>query len=191
MKKDKVERIAELYHLIMFELGIKRNSDNAETPMRVAKSLAEMTDSERVGIETLKEQCTTFYRGKQDMSVVVQNDLEVASFCSHHHLPFFGKAEIVYIPGQYILGLSKFQRIVNYFSRKPQVQEDLTKDILYFLVRELQPQYVSVRIYDCTHSCMCSRGVRSQSKTSTFFEKYSGDLKSHELDKINQLLARK
>ena len=170
---EKQTLIAGLYKDIMDILEIEETPDNADTPNRVAKALLEMTRTTRK--ETVKELmdvCTTFENHSHGI-LLEQDDIEFSSMCSHHHLPFFGKVKITYVAGDHILGLSKFNRIVEWFSNKPQVQEDMTMEIGVFLAGLLSPQYLKVELYDCMHSCMCSRGVKSRATTKTVFE-YGG-----------------
>ena len=173
MNKDAetLVRIAKLYKEIMNELGIGETDDNKETPLRVAKSLFEMTDSVRdiSWGKDLEAKCTTFVN-RAPLVLLEQDDIEFSSMCSHHHLPFFGKVKITYIAGKRIIGLSKFNRVVEYYSKFPQVQEDMTVQIAEYLFNLLLPKYLRVEIYDCQHTCMCSRGVKSRAKTSTVIE---------------------
>lgn len=171
---ERVMKIASHYTRIMEELGIPETPDNKETPMRVAKALLEMTETTRKGNEKeLIAKCTSF--DNQAPGVVLEQEgIEFSSMCSHHHLPFIGKVRIKYIAGEKIIGLSKFNRIVEFFSKKPQVQEDMTMEIAMFLVKQLKPKYLKVEIYDCLHTCMCCRGVKSRATTNTHFE-YHGE----------------
>jgi GTP cyclohydrolase IA len=157
------------YAEIMDYLEIAPSADNKETPKRVIKALREMTES--VGLSPqleLKELCTTFENRSKGI-IVEQDGMPFSSMCSHHHLPFFGNVKISYIARERIIGLSKFQRIVNFFAKKPQVQEDFTEEIGMFLKDLLDPKEIKVEVYDCTHTCMCARGVRSGAKTTTKF----------------------
>lgn len=160
------EGIAERYGQIMTILEIPFNDDNSDTPIRVAKALIEMTSSLNTDLGELIQKCTTF-ENKRKGVLVQMDDIEYSSMCSHHHLPFFGKVKIDYVPNERIIGLSKFDRIVDFFSRKPQVQEEFTHEIADFIINILDPHYLSVEVYDSTHTCMCSRGVRSKAKTTT------------------------
>jgi GTP cyclohydrolase I len=161
-------KIAVLYSEIMDELGIPETEDNRETPMRVAKALIEMTQNVNKDEKELVAKCTTFRNQSRGIELV-QDNIEFASMCSHHHLPFFGKVKVTYIPNYLIIGLSKFNRIVDFYSKKPQVQEDFTHEIGNFLIGHLSPQYLEVEVYDCQHTCMCARGVHSRATTSTKF----------------------
>ena len=95
---------------------------------------------------------------KHDEMVLVK-DIEFASCCEHHLLPFTGKAHIGYLPDGKIVGLSKLARVVDAVARRPQVQERMTEEIADLIMNELQPRGVGV-IVEATHSCMTIRGVR-------------------------------
>ena len=90
--------------------------------------------------------------------MVVLQHIPVKSVCSHHLLPFVGEAAVAYIPDERLCGISKLSRIVDYFSRRPQMQEELTSDIVNFLFEQLSPQGAGV-IIKATHMCMVMRGV--------------------------------
>lgn len=164
---EHTELIARKYAEIMNLLGIPVNDDNRNTPYRVAKALIEMTENVGKEEKELIEQCTTFENKNKGNVALEQDEIEFSSMCSHHHLPFFGKVKISYMPNECIIGLSKFNRVVNFFAKKPQVQEDFTAEIGQFLVDILDPKYLDVEVYDCTHTCMCSRGVRSLATTKS------------------------
>ena len=136
-----------------------------DTPKRVAKAFRENF----AGLWQKPEEVltTTFDIGHQELVIV--REIEVFSHCEHHLTPFHGVAHIGYIPGESgrITGLSKLARLVDLYSRRPQVQERLTSQIADALVEILQPSGVIV-IIDCEHLCMSMRGVRkSQARTTT------------------------
>lgn len=167
--KAKLAAIQNLYGEIMDLLGIPETEDNADTPKRVAKALWEMTDTLRKPLDDLIDNCTTFKNTAPGV-YVEQDEIEFSSMCSHHHMPFFGKVRIRYKAGETVIGLSKFKRIVDHFANMPQIQENLTFEITAFLQLHLDAEYVKVEVYDCIHTCMCSRGVKSAAKTSTISE---------------------
>lgn len=98
--------------------------------------------------------------------MIIGNHLRMFSICEHHLLPFFGEVSIGYIPDGQIFGLSKFQRIVDKFASKPQIQERLTKDIADFIVECVHPKGVGVVVV-ATHTCVFARGVQSASAEFT------------------------
>ena len=99
-------------------------------------------------------------------SMIVLQHIPVKSICAHHLLPFVGEATVAYIPNKLICGLSKLSRVVDYFSRRPQVQEMLTHDIAQFLRTQLDPQGVGV-IIKASHMCMHMRGVNHDGSMTT------------------------
>ena len=155
---------SHIKHLLRFLGDDPDRSGLKETPRRVIDSWLEMTSGNR----TDPRQFLKFFEDDEptDEMVIIEN-LPVWSNCEHHLLPFFGSASIAYIPTNKVLGLSKFARIVDAFSRRLQVQERLTKQIADFLDEHLNAQGVGV-ILCCRHLCMESRGVKSpQSRTLT------------------------
>ncbi len=98
--------------------------------------------------------------------MVVVKDIELYSLCEHHILPFFGKAHVAYIPSGKIVGLSKIPRIVDVYSRRLQVQERLTTEVLECIERTLNPLGVAV-VIEAAHMCMMMRGVQKQNSVTT------------------------
>lgn len=97
--------------------------------------------------------------------MLIETNITVNSLCEHHLVPIIGSAHVAYIPGDHVLGLSKFNRVVDYFSRRPQVQERLTKDILNCLQDVLKTDDVAV-VIDAAHMCVRMRGVRDRSSVT-------------------------
>lgn len=148
---------------LLGSLGFRPYEDGhmKETPKRVAKMFMELTE----GYEDPKFNFTTFPRGRNDQ-MIVQSGIPVFSLCSHHLLPFFGLAHVAYVPGKRLVGLSKLARVVKHFSRRFQVQEDLTQQIADYIQKKLKPQGVGV-VLECTHLCMAMRGVEKPHVTTT------------------------
>lgn len=138
-----------------------------KTPERVAKAMQFLTQGyEQNPADILK---SAMFTEEYDEMVIVK-DIELYSLCEHHMLPFFGKCHIAYIPNGHIVGLSKFPRLVDAFSRRLQVQERLTDQIRDCIQETLKPQGVAVAI-EAQHLCMQMRGVQKQNSftiTSAF-----------------------
>lgn len=100
---------------------------------------------------------TTF--GAEINQMIVVKDIEFASICKHHLLPFFGKIHVGYLPNKLMVGVSKIPRLVDFYARRPQTQEELTSQIASFMKDKLEAMGVAV-IADAVHTCMCARGVR-------------------------------
>lgn len=162
MDKERIERaVREIL------LAIGEDPDRAglvETPKRVANMYEEIF----AGLQDdPRRHLKLFDEGNNDEMVVVR-DIPMYSMCEHHLLPFIGKAHIAYIPSDgRVIGLSKLARIVDSFSKKPQLQERLTSQIADFLDKELSPQGVAV-VIEAEHLCMTMRGARAAgAKTQT------------------------
>jgi GTP cyclohydrolase I len=134
-----------------------------KTPERVAKAMQFLTQGYEIDPgEILK---SAMFAEKYDDMVIVR-DIEVYSLCEHHMLPFFGKCHIAYIPNGHIVGLSKFPRLVDAFSRRLQVQERLTNEIRDCIENTLNPRGVAVCV-EAQHLCMQMRGVQKQNSLTT------------------------
>ncbi|HTU92152.1 MAG TPA: GTP cyclohydrolase I FolE [Gemmataceae bacterium] len=126
-----------------------------ETPARVGRMYAEMFSGLHADPRQLLSKTFT---QKYDEMVLVR-DIEFASMCEHHLLPFMGKAHIAYLPAGRIVGLSKLPRVVEALAHRPQVQERMTEELADLLMEEIKPRGVAV-ILEATHTCMTIRGVR-------------------------------
>ncbi len=134
-----------------------------KTPERAAKAMQFLMQ----GYNADAEEVLRSAMFKEDYNeMVVVKDIELYSLCEHHMLPFFGKAHIGYIPDGYIVGLSKLPRVVDVFSRRMQVQERLTHDILECINRTIKPTGVAV-VIEAQHMCMMMRGVQKQNSVTT------------------------
>ena len=139
---------------LLTALGLAIDNDEmAETPRRMAHALAEM-------IAVPAFDFTTFANTEGYDELVLVEDIPVRSLCEHHMLPFTGVAHIGYLPGDRILGLSKFARVVDFFAQRPQTQERLTKQVAEHLRQQLSPVGVGV-VVEAEHTCMSLRGVRA------------------------------
>ena len=133
-----------------------------KTPHRVERSLRFLTSGYETSVDEVLNGAMFAAEGSE---MVVVKDIEFYSLCEHHMLPFFGKAHIAYIPGETILGLSKFARVVDVFARRMQVQERMTTQIADALEAALSPRGIAV-VTEASHLCMMMRGVEKQGSST-------------------------
>lgn len=167
----KVELITKHFKEIMNILGLDLNDDSLKgTPHRVAKMYVKEIFS---GLNPANKPKAKLFENKFHYNeMLVEKDITFYSNCEHHFVPIFGKAHVAYISSGKVIGLSKINRIVQYFSKRPQVQERLTVQIANELKSVLKTEDVAV-IMDASHLCVSSRGVNDfNSKTVTAH--YSG-----------------
>jgi GTP cyclohydrolase I len=157
------ERIRAAVREILLAVGEDPDREGLrETPERVARMYAEVF----AGLHSdPRELLQKTFTQKYD-EVVLVKDIQFASFCEHHLLPFLGKAHIAYLPKGKIVGLSKLARLVEVLARRPQVQERMTEELADMLTQELEPRGVAV-IVEASHSCMTIRGVRNPDSNCT------------------------
>jgi GTP cyclohydrolase I len=134
-----------------------------KTPERIAKALQFITQGYSQDAKAILDSAK-FHEDVSEMIIV--KDIELYSMCEHHMLPFFGKAHVAYIPNGYITGLSKIARVVDVYSRRLQVQERLTTQILDAIKESLNPYGVAV-VIEASHLCMMMRGVQKQNSVTT------------------------
>lgn len=141
-----------------------------DTPVRVEKSLKFLTSGYKENpIKLLQE--ALFSTSNKEMVII--RDIEFYSMCEHHLLPFFGKVSIGYFPDKKVVGLSKIPRLVNIFSRRLQIQEQLTEEIANSILEGVNPKGVAVYI-QAKHMCMEMRGVEKYSST-TITQSFKGN----------------
>lgn len=142
-----------------------------KTPERMAKAMQYLTQGYSLNANEILESAK-FHEDVSEMVIV--KDIELYSMCEHHMLPFYGKAHVAYIPNGFITGLSKIARVVDVYSRRLQVQERLTHQILTAIKESLNPMGVAV-VIEASHLCMMMRGVSKQNSvttTSAFFGEF-------------------
>jgi len=151
-------------------LGIRLDGEELrETPGRMARAYAELFDSRPFRL-------TTFPNEEGYDELVLARDIPFRTVCAHHLLPFSGMAQVGYLPGERILGLSKLARLVEHFAARPQTQERLTKQVADSLAARLKPRGAGV-VLAAEHTCMTMRGVRALGST-TITSALSGALRS-------------
>lgn len=162
--EDVTAGLIKNYHEALSLLGEDPGREGlAKTPERVAKAMQYLTQ----GYHQDPIAIINSAKFKESVSeMVIVKDIELYSMCEHHMLPFFGKAHIAYIPNGWITGLSKLARVVDVYSRRLQVQERLTTQILEAIKESLNPVGVAV-VIEAKHLCMMMRGVGKQNSVTT------------------------
>ncbi|HEX5759695.1 MAG TPA: GTP cyclohydrolase I FolE [Thermoanaerobaculia bacterium] len=155
--QGRLDRIAHHVRGILQAIGLDLHDPNlAETDLRVAKMYLEMFHGLEEGAEPT---VTTFPNDESYSHMVMEKQIPFYSMCAHHLVPFYGHAHIAYIPRDRILGLSKFARILEFYAKRPQLQERLTEQVVTYFEEKLQPQGAMV-VIEARHLCVEMRGVK-------------------------------
>ena len=162
--EESTRKMAEFNREILKIIGENPDREGLiKTPERVAKSMQYLTKGY---CQNPDEIMLSAIFNEDHNEMIIVKDIELYSLCEHHILPFFGKAHVAYIPSGKIVGLSKIPRVVDAYSRRLQVQERLTTDILECVQRTLKPLGVAV-VIEAQHMCMQMRGVQKQNSITT------------------------
>ena len=166
-----IKEAAKHYGNFLNAMGFDYSADRqtVDTPLRVAKSWCKDLI---IGSVTDAPSMTVFPNEENYDGVVIQTGIPVVSMCAHHNLPFTGYATVAYVPGEKVVGLSKLNRVVDWFSRRPQMQESLTQQIHAFLSEQMSCKSVAVSIA-AKHMCCSNRGIKHPTSTMTT-NKFSG-----------------
>ena len=180
----KIELIAKHFREIMHILGLDLNDDSLKgTPNRVAKMYVQEIFS---GLNPANRPVAKLFENRYGYKqMLVERDITLYSSCEHHFVPIIGKAHVAYIPNGKVVGLSKLNRIVQFFAKRPQVQERLTMQIANELREVLHTDDVAVLI-EADHLCVMSRGINDVN-SSTITSEYSGLFKADQYR--NEFLA--
>ncbi|MGM0620742.1 MAG: GTP cyclohydrolase I FolE [Bacteroidota bacterium] len=170
----KMEIIAEKFRDIMQTMGLDLTDDSLKgTPQRVAKMFVQEIFH---GLNPANKPVASVFENKFKYGeMLVEKNIKLNSTCEHHFLPIYGKAHVAYFANGQVIGLSKINRIVDYFARRPQVQERLTVQIADELKKVLNTEDVAV-VIDAEHMCVASRGIKDGC-SSTVSSEYSGKFK--------------
>jgi GTP cyclohydrolase I len=173
--EDKIEAIKKDVENILFTLGMDLNDDSIKgTPNRVAKMFVKEIFG---GLNPNKKpSSSTFENQYKYGEMLVEKNITLYSTCEHHLLPIIGRAHVAYISSGKVIGLSKMNRIVDYFAKRPQVQERLTMQIVEELQKVLKTDDVAC-VIDAKHLCVNSRGIRDI-ESSTVTAEYGGQFKN-------------
>ncbi|CAL2074619.1 GTP cyclohydrolase I FolE [Tenacibaculum sp. 190524A02b] len=162
--QEKKKKIAELFSQIMDVMGLDLLDDSLKgTPKRVAKMYIDEIFS---GLDPKNKPKIALFENKyQYNQMLIEKDIQFYSNCEHHFVPIIGKAHVAYISSGRVIGLSKLNRIVQYYAKRPQVQERLTNQIAFDLQEILKTKDVAV-IIEAKHLCVSSRGVKDDSSST-------------------------
>ncbi|MAJ84725.1 MAG: GTP cyclohydrolase I FolE [Gammaproteobacteria bacterium] len=175
-RKEKIEKIEDSFDQIVSTLGLDLKDDSLiDTPKRVAKMYV---NEIFWGLDYAAFPKVTVVDNKMKYNeMVVEKGISVQSYCEHHLVNIDGLATVAYVPNNKVLGLSKMNRVVEYFSRRPQIQERLTEQIYHALSFILETENVALTI-DAKHFCVKSRGVED-TECSTITSRLGGNFKAH------------
>ncbi len=169
---EKIKTIENHFRIILDELGLDLNDDSLKgTAYRVAKMYVNEIFG---GLDPRNKPKISLFENKYNYNkMLIEKNINLNTTCEHHFLPIIGIAHIAYISSGKVIGLSKLNRIVKYYSDRPQVQERLTTQIYNELITVLDTENVMV-VIDAKHLCVTSRGIKDDS-CSTITEMYGGD----------------
>ena len=174
--ENMIEEAAEHYGRYMTALGFdwKNDPNSEDTPIRVARAFV---NDLAEGVYSDPPKITAFDNIDGYDGIVFQGNIKLHSLCSHHHLPFIGNAHVAYLPSVdgKVIGLSKLNRIVEFYARRPQVQENLTMQIHEHIHKECTQNIGVAVMIEANHMCACVRGVKHDSIMKT--AKLSGKFK--------------
>jgi GTP cyclohydrolase I len=178
--ESKIQLIGKHFREIMEIMGLDLNDDSLKgTPHRLAKMYVKEIFS---GLNPANKPKITLFENKyQYNEMLVEKNITLYSYCEHHFVPIIGKAHVAYYSSGKVIGLSKLNRIVQYYAKRPQVQERLTEQIAQSLKESLSTDDVAV-VIDAAHLCVASRGVNDINST-TISAHYSGKFQEEQVRK--------
>lgn len=175
-KEEKIERISYHFSKIMQTLGLNMQDDSLkDTPNRVAKMYVEEMFS---GLDPKSKPKISLFENKYGYKkMLIEKDITLYSTCEHHFVPIIGKVHVGYMPDTKVIGLSKINRLVQYYAKRPQVQERLTMQIAEAMKKILRHDDVAV-VIEANHLCVASRGIKDTNSitvTSSFSGQFEKD----------------
>jgi GTP cyclohydrolase IA len=187
-EEARVRRIAGHVRAILEELELDLADPNlAETDERVARLYLEMFHGLKEGS---RPRVTTFPNAEGYGAMVMEKEIPFYSMCAHHLVPFYGHAHMAYIPNDRILGLSKFARILEFYAKRPQLQERLTEQVATFLEQELEPRGAMV-VIEARHLCVEMRGAKKPGAVTVTSAIRGGFYKKEVREEFLDLLRRR
>jgi GTP cyclohydrolase IA len=186
--KNVTETLTSSYKNVIDLIGEDSSREGLiKTPERVAKAMQYLTQGYGMDARAILDSA----KFNEDVSeMIIVKDIEMYSMCEHHMLPFYGKAHVAYIPNGVITGLSKIARVVDVYSRRLQVQERLTTEILGAIKDSLQPLGVAV-VIEASHLCMMMRGVQKQNSVTTTSAFYGEFEKNETRSEFTKLISNR
>jgi GTP cyclohydrolase I len=188
--EEKIKKIQHHFKMIMQEMGLDLTDDSLSgTPYRVAKMYVKELF---YGLNPANKPKLSIFENKYGYKkMLIEQNITIDSACEHHFLPIIGYANVAYIPKDKVIGLSKINRLVDYYARRPQVQERLVLQILNDLQEVLDTKDVIVSV-TAKHLCVSSRGIKDQSSFTTTLE-YGGCFSKTEVrnEFLNVITAQK
>jgi GTP cyclohydrolase I len=188
--EEKIKKIQHHFKMIMQEMGLDLTDDSLSgTPHRVAKMYVKELF---YGLNPANKPKLSIFENKYGYKkMLIEQNITIDSACEHHFLPIIGHANVAYIPKDKVIGLSKINRLVDYYARRPQVQESLVLQILNDLQEVLDTKDVIVSV-TAKHLCVSSRGIKDQSSFTTTLE-YGGCFSKTEVrnEFLNVITAQK
>lgn len=173
---ESTKSLIKSYTEVLSAIGEDPNREGlVKTPERIAKAMQFLTHGYSMNANEILESAK-FHEDVNEMIIV--KDIQLYSMCEHHMLPFYGRAHVAYIPNGFITGLSKIARVVEVFSRRLQVQERLTTQILDAINTSLNPLGVAV-VIEASHLCMMMRGIQKLNSTTTT-SAFCGQFEQHQ-----------
>ena len=171
-KEDRMYQLERHLESIMSLLGIEMNKSTEGTPHRIAKMYLDEVFANRNNYNIEEElnskiKCFPIDYSNEQQEMVILKDIPFFSMCEHHFMPFSGKITVAYVPCGKIIGLSKIPRIVKYFSKKPQLQERLVKEIADYVYEQTEALAVFVLANNTVHTCVTARGIETYCDTDT------------------------
>lgn len=175
---EKIKKIEHHFNQIMQTLGLNLFDDSlGGTPKRVAKMYVQEIFG---GLNPKKKPEISLFENKYNYNrMLVEKDITLYSTCEHHFLPIIGKVHVGYFPAKNVIGLSKINRLVEYYAKRPQVQERLTIQIAEGLKEALDIEDIAVMI-EADHLCVASRGIKD-TKSATITDYFSGKFENDEV----------
>ena len=182
------DSLTSSYKNVIDLIGENSNREGLlKTPERVAKAMQYLTQGYAMDARAILDSA----KFNEDVSeMIIVKDIEMYSMCEHHMLPFYGKAHVAYIPNGIITGLSKIARVVDVYSRRLEVQERLTTEILGAIKDSLQPLGVAV-VIEGSHLCMMMRGVQKQNSVTTTSAFYGEFEKNETRSEFTKLISNR